>query len=73
MIFKQNETKVRTHNSITKTKKKSYIKKKNRKVKRTETNGLFSFLKWIRSSFCITQKTHSHTYGQSCVNQNIFK
>lgn len=28
MIFKQNETKVRTHNSITKTKKKSYIKKK---------------------------------------------
>lgn len=64
MIFKQNETKVRTHNSIT---------KKNRKVKRTETNGLFSFLKWIRSSFCITQKTHSHRYGQSCVNQNIFK
>lgn len=28
MIFKQNETKVRTHNSITKTKKKSYIKRK---------------------------------------------
>lgn len=28
MIFKQNETKVRTHNSITKTKKKIIYKKK---------------------------------------------
>lgn len=57
MIFRQNNTEVGKHNSMN-TKKDTST----RKVKRTVSNDLFSFLKWKRSSITKNQKLCTSKY-----------